>query len=226
MIQRQLSVLGSMATRGLLAELAAAWDGDAVVRSTGGVEATRLVRDGDPVDVVVLAGSAMNKLLADGFILPGSLTVIAISSMVAAIRTGEAMPDLADADGVKHAVLAAKRIGYSTGPSGDHLLHLLDAWGVREALGERLVQAPPGTPVGRLLADGIVELGFQQRSELINLKGVTIAGPLPPAIAADTVFTAGVACSAVQLDEAQRLVRFLASAETAAAKLRHGVRPA
>jgi len=219
-------VLGSMATRGLLAELAATWDGNATVRSVGGVEAVRLVREGEPVDVVVLAASALEKLQAEGLILSGSLAAVVISSMVAAVRTGQAVPVLSDAEDVKYTVLAAKRIGYSTGPSGDYLLHLLDEWGIRETIGKRLVQAPPGVPVGQLLADGVVELGFQQCSELINLEGVTVAGPLPREIAADTVFAAGVVRTTSRLDEAWRFVRFLSSTETTSTKLRHGLQPA
>ena len=93
-------------------------------------------------------------------------------------------------------------------------------------LGDRLVQAPPGVPVGRLLAAGAVDLAIQQRSELMNLEGVAVAGPLPPAIRSDTVFTAGVARAAPRPDAARDFIAFLASAGTADAKLRHGMRPA
>ena len=214
-----------MATRVLLAELAAAWDGNAAVRSLGGIEAARLMRGGEPVDVVVLAADAMSKLQADGFIVPGSLAAFAVSSMVAAVRTGEPIPALSTADDVKQAILAAKRIGYSTGPSGDHLLRLLDTWSIKQEIGDRLVQAPPGTPVARLLAEGTVELGFQQRREFMHVEGVTIAGPLPPAIAGDTIFTAGVARGAAQPDAARRFMAFMTAPITAPAKRRHGMQP-
>ena len=215
-----------MATRGLLVALAAAWDGNAAVRSVGGVEAARLVREGEPVDVVVLAASAMETLEADGFVLPGSLGAVAVSSMVAAVRKGDALPSMTAPEGIRHALLTARHVGYSTGPSGEHLLRLIDAWGIRDALQGRLVQAPPGLPVSRLLLEGKADLGFQQRSELLNVEGVVIAGPLPPPIAADTVFTAGIARGSTRRGEAGRFVRFVCSTGTEAVKLHHGLQPA
>ncbi len=220
-----VSTLCSMATRALLTELAAGWDGAAVVEAVGGVDAARRVRDGEAVDVVVLSDSVARALAADGFLLSDSLIGIAASGIAVAVRDGGPVPELGDAEAVQRAVLAAGRIGYSTGPSGDHLRHLLDGWGIRDTLGDRLVQAPPGVPVGRLLAEGAVDLAFQQRSELLGLPGVTVAGPLPPAIQSTTIFTAGVARAARQPDAGQRFVAFLASTGADAAKHRLGLAP-
>jgi molybdate transport system substrate-binding protein len=215
-----------MATRTLLVELAAAWDGNATVEATGGVDAARRVRDGEQVDVVVLAGPAMRKLEAEGHLLSGSLSGVARSAVAAAVRQGEPAPDLSDAGAVKRTLLAAGRIGYSTGPSGDHFLMLLEHWGVRVLLGERLVQAPPGTPVGWLLAEGLLDIAVQQRSELMGLPGIAIAGPLPPEIALDTVFTAGIVRTSVRIDRARCFIGFLASPAVSEAKRRHGMEPA
>lgn len=220
---RRITALSSMATKGLLTELAAAYGGRAEVEAAGGVDAARRVRGGEAVDVVVLAGGAMRTLEAEGHVVPGSLCGIAVSEMGVAVREGEARPDLSDADGVRRAVLEAGRTGYSTGPSGDHLLRLLAEWGIRNALGSRLVQVPPGVPVGRLLAEGAVDLAFQQCSELTGLAGVTVAGPLPPSIGLKTVFTAGIAHVAPHREAARAFISFLASPATAEAKRRHGM---
>ena len=226
MSETQVTILSSMATRGALAELAAACDEAVAVESTGGVDAARRVREGEAVDVVVLASKAMRALEAEGHVEPGSLADIAVSSMVAAVREGVPFPDLSSEAAVRAAVLAAPRTGYSTGPSGEHLLRLVEQWGIRERLGERLVQAPPGVPVGRLLMEGKVDLAMQQRSELMNLPGVAIVGPLPGPIAADTIFTAGVARAARNKEAARRVVAFLAAPAAAQAKRRHGMQPA
>ena len=222
----QVSALSSMATRGLLAELAAAWDGHATVEATGGVEAVRRVREGEQVDVVVLAGAAMRKLEAEGFLLPGSLAGVARSAVAIAVRDGTPAPDLSDAEAVKVSLLSTGQIGYSTGPSGDHLLRLLERWGIRDALGERLMQAPPGVPVGRLLAEGAVNLAVQQRSELMGLPGITIAGSLPPEIALDTVFTAGIARTSARPEAARHFIACVTSADAREAMRRHGMEPA
>ena len=223
---RQVTAVSSMATEGLLAALAEAYGGRTTVEAVGGVDAARRVRGGEAFDVVVLADGAMRALEADGHIVPGSRQAVAVSAMVAAVREGDARPELGMAEDLRRAVLAAGRVGYSTGPSGDHLLRLLSAWGIRDTLSDRLVQAPPGVSVGRLLAEGAVDLAFQQRSELIGLEGVAIAGPLPPPAGLETLFVAGIATTALRPGAARAFISFLASAGTANVKRGHGMEPA
>jgi molybdate transport system substrate-binding protein len=93
-------------------------------------------------------------------------------------------------------------------------------------MADRAVQAPPGVPVGALLARGEADLGFQQLSEFVNVPGVEILGPLPPEIQAVTVFSAGVSRASSQPDEARALINYLTSAEAAEVKRRHGMEPA
>jgi molybdate transport system substrate-binding protein len=224
--ERHVTVLSSMATKGVLAELAAACGEDVAVESIGGVDAARRVRAGEAVDIVVLAAKVMRALEAEGHVQPGSLADLAVSSMVVAVRDGTALPDLSTPGAVKAAVLAAARTGYSTGPSGEHLVRLVEQWGIREFLGERLVQAPAGVPVGQLLMDGKVDLAMQQKSELMNLPGVAIVGELPRPIHADTVFTAGIARNARLPEVARRVIAFMASPAAAEAKRRCGLEPA
>lgn len=223
---REISGLSSMATRGLLAELAAAWDGQATVEAIGGVDAACRIRDGERFDVVVLAAPVMGKLEAEGHVLSGSLVPMARSQMVLAVRQGDPVPNLSDAEAVKSALLAARRVGYSTGPSGDHLLLLLERWGVHSQMAERLLQAPPGVSVGQLLAERAVDIAVQQRSELLGIPGITVVASLPPSIALDTMFTAGIARTSIQIDAARCFNAFLASALNDEAKRRHGLEPA
>jgi molybdate transport system substrate-binding protein len=220
-----------MATRHLLTELGSAFsaaspDGEVSVVSMGGVDAARRVAAGEPCDAVVLASGALEQLIAQGHVLAGSRVDVVKSSMAVAVRTGTRRPAIDTEDAVRLMILSADHIGYSTGPSGDHLLALLERWGIAAAVKEKLVQARPGIPVAALVASGEVAVGFQQLSELQNVDGVDVLGPLPDAIRGTTTFSGGVARVSMQAGRAGELLAFMASPATAAIKREHGMEPA
>jgi len=225
-----LTGISSMATRQILTELSAAFQqrgGQPVaIESIGGVDAANRVRAGETFDIVVLADDAMRQLDVDGFLKAGSRIGFARSAMAVAVRSQGTRPDLANEEALRSAVLAAKSIGYSTGPSGTHLINLLKRWGVDQVVSERLVKAPPGVPVGSLLARGDVELGFQQLSEFLNVQGIEIVGPLPPEVQSATLFSCGVCAQAANEAGARDFIRYLISPETEPCKRRHGMEPA
>jgi molybdate transport system substrate-binding protein len=219
-----------MATRGLLGELAAAFQARAghpvVLESAGGVEVARRLQAGQAFDVVALGREPLDGLAAAGHLLAGSAVDLAHSPVAVAVRAGAPRPDIGDPAALRRTVRAARSIGISTGPSGVALARLFEGWGIAQELRDRLVTAPPGTPVGTLLADGRVELGFQQLSELATLDGVQILGPLPPPIQIVTTFAAALGAPAPHPQAARALLAYLASPETAEAKRRHGMVPA
>lgn len=219
-----------MATRQVLADLARAWQqrsGQAVeVESVGGVDAAKRVAAGEPFDFVVLAADAIDKLAAGGSVVAGSRVDLVDSGVAIAVREGAPRPDVSGEAALKAAVLAAPTVGYSTGPSGVALLKLFERWGIAQDLQGRLVQAPPGMPVGSLVARGEVALGFQQLAELIHLQGIAILGPMPAAVQITTTFS-GAVCAASQRPGAVReMLAFMASPEADAAKRRQGMEPA
>ncbi|MBB6558148.1 molybdate transport system substrate-binding protein [Acidovorax soli] len=222
--------ISSMATRQVLAELLAAYEQQtgqrAVIEAVGGVDAAKRVQAGEAFDVVVLASDAIDKLIAAGAVVAGSRTDWVRSGVAVAVRAGAPLPDIGSEDAVRSAVLAARSISYSTGPSGVALAKLFERWGIAAEVAGRMVQAPPGVPVGSLVARGDVELGFQQLSELLHVEGIAIVGPLPPAIQITTIFSSGVAATSQQPAAAQALLDFLASPAAADAKRRQGMDPA
>jgi len=123
-------------------------------------------------------------------------------------------------------VRSAKSLSYSTGPSGAHLATLFERWGIAGEIASKIVQAPPGVPVGSLVAQGKVELGFQQLAELIHLEGIDVVGPLPPAIQVVTVFSGGVATTSARPDDVRAMLAYMASPSAADAKRRQGMAPA
>ena len=219
-----------MATRELLAELAARFQRAAAqpvsAEAAGGVDVAKRVQAGEAVDVVVLASNAIDKLIADGKLLAGSRVDLVNSGVAIAVRAGAPRPDIATEEAVKRAVLAAATLSYSTGPSGVYLEGLFERWGIREAIASRIVVPPPGVPVGTLVARGESELGFQQLSELANLPGVDVVGPLPPAIQTITTFSGGIPVQCSRPELARALLAYMAAPAAAAIKQRFGMQPA
>jgi molybdate transport system substrate-binding protein len=222
--------ISSMAMRHVLAELGDAYEQQSgepvVILSVGGVDAARQVDDGEAFDFVVLAADVIEQLAADGRVARGSRTDLARSAVAIAVAAGATRPDVSSASSIRDAVLRAGSIGYSTGPSGAHLVRLFERWGIADAIASRIVQASPGLPVGTLVARGDVELGFQQLSELMHLPGIDVIGLLPAEIQAVTVFSAGICTASNCPAAAEALLSFLASPEADATKRRHGMEPA
>jgi molybdate transport system substrate-binding protein len=226
----RLAGLSSMATRHILADAARDYQArkgiPVEIRAMGGVEAARLVRAGEATDVVVLASKVMASLEAEGSLVKDATRDFARSEIGIAARAGSLLPSVESEQAVRQAMRDARRICYSTGPSGDHLKALCEKWGLADSVLARALVAPPGVPVASLVASGEADLGFQQLSELIGQPGVAIVGPLPPEIQSVTVFSAGVASRSAEVAAANAFIGFLASAETGDTKRRHGMEPA
>ena len=225
-----ITIISSMATRQLLADLVAEFQKttaqDVRVESVGGVDAAKRVLAGEAFDIVALASNAIAQLTDAGKIVPGSQVDLVQSGVAIAVRAGALRPDIGSEEAVKQAVLAAPSLSYSTGPSGVQLARLFERWGIADEIRDRIVQAPPGVPVGKLVAEGQVALGFQQLSELLGVAGIDVLGPLPPDIQHITLFSAAVSPTCNQPDAARALLDFLSGPAASASKRRNGMEPA
>lgn len=225
-----LKLISSMATRELLAEMVSLYErqsGQSIVsEAVGGVDVAKRVQAGEAVDVVVLASNAIDKLVADQKLLAGSRVDLVRSGIAVAVKQGSEAPDIQSEEAVKDAVKTARTLCYSTGPSGVYLEKMFARWGILEAIRPRIVVPPPGVPVASLVAGGSVELGFQQLSELMNVPGVRVVGPLPPAIQSMTIFSGGVAAGCGNPSAARALLDYMASPAHSELKRRQGMEAA
>jgi molybdate transport system substrate-binding protein len=226
-----IRLISSMATKPLLADLAAVYQAQAPgiqvqIESIGGVDAAKRVQTGEAFDAVVLASDAIDKLITSGHVLAGSRVDLVHSGVAVAVPAGVKLPDISSEDALKAAVLAAPTLGYSTGPSGVQLAKLFEAWGIAEIIKDRIVQAKPGVPVGTLVAQGDVALGFQQLSEMLGVPGITVLGPLPDAVQINTTFSGSVAATSVRFEAVRAMLAFWASAACSQTKRRHGMEAA
>ena len=131
-----ITSISSMAMRAALHELAQAFEGHfgmkLEVESLGGLDAARRVASGEAFDLVFLAADAIDRLIAGGRREAGGRVDLARSGVAVAVKAGTPRPDIATENALTRAVLAAPTIGYSAGPSGTHLLTLLDRWASRK----------------------------------------------------------------------------------------------
>jgi molybdate transport system substrate-binding protein len=163
--------------------------------------------------------------LKDGKLVPGSRADLAKSGVAVGVKAGAPKPDISSTEALKKTLLAAKSIGYSTGPSGNIVLRLFERLGVLDRIKPKMKQTPTGVFVGSIIASGDVEIGFQQVSELSQFAGVDYVGPLPADIQEYTTFSSGILKGTKQAEPARALVRFLTAPEAAPIYRKRGMEP-
>jgi len=176
-------------------------------------------------DIVIAAGNSIDELTDTGHLMAGSRKDLVRSGVGVTVRAGAPKPDISTAEAVKKAVLAAKSVGISTGPSGVYMSGLFERMGIAEQVKPKLKVPPSGAQIGELVAKGDIELGFQQVSEIVHVKGAQFVGPLPPEIQRITVFAGAVHAASQEPDAARDLLEFLASPEHAPLLQKHGLEP-
>jgi molybdate transport system substrate-binding protein len=183
---------------------------------------TRL-KGGETVDLVILSAASLDELRKAGFI--SDRTDLARSGIGIAVKSGARKPDVSSGEAVKRAVLAAKGVAYSTGPSGIYLMALFQRMGIAGSIKSKVKQVQ-GEPAGGVVARGEAEIAFQQVSELLPVPGIDFVGPLPADIQQITVFSAGLHVAAKQPDAARALVKFLTAPAAAPVIRKKGMEPA
>ncbi len=178
---------------------------------------------GEPIDVVVMVGHALDGLVREGKVVADSKVDLARSAIGMVVRKGAPRPDIGSAEAVKRALLEAKSIAYSDSASGVYIsTEMLPRLGIADQVKAKS-RMIPARPVAEMVASGEAEVGFQQISELLPVPGVDLVGPLPPELQKITVFSAGVVAGSKAPDAARALVAFLASREAVPAITRSGL---
>jgi len=226
----EIKVLSTQATQEAYLELVAQFEkatGHKVTTAfSGTLNVQKRLADGEPCDLIIMAGPAIDEQIKLGRALAGSRVDLAKSGVGLAVRKGAAKPDIRSVNAFKKTILSAKSIGYSTGPSGLYMLTVFEKLGIAAQAKGKLKQTPSGVFVGTLIASGETEIGFQQISELAHFPGIDYVGPLPAELQLMTVFSAGIHSGAKQADAARALVKFLTAPAAAPVIRKHGLEPA
>jgi molybdate transport system substrate-binding protein len=175
------------------------------------------------VDLVIGPTVRLDEMIKAGLV--SDRTDLASSGVGVAVKAGAPRPDLSSGAALKRAVLAAKSIVYSTGPSGIYLAALFERMGISDEIRSKVRQIQ-GEPTGAVVARGEAEIGFQQMSELLPVPGIDLVGPLPPDVQEITTFSAGVPVGARQSQAAKALVAHFKAPAAMAVIRKWGMEPA
>jgi molybdate transport system substrate-binding protein len=172
---------------------------------------------GEPADAVIMVGYALDDLIRQGKVIPGSRVELADSRIGMVVREGAATPDISTEDGLRQALLHAKSIAYSDSASGVYIeRELFKKLGIEDQVKAK-AKMIPRIPVASVVAKGDDEIGFQQVSELLPVKGVTFVGRIPESVQSVTRFAAGIPVTAQHPKEAKALLDYLAWRTSASA---------
>jgi molybdate transport system substrate-binding protein len=222
-------VLASGATKDAYVEVVPQFEkasGHTVVTTwTGSANIRKRIAAGEIYDLVIVGAPVIDTFAQQGKVVAGSRVDLMKSGVGVGVRAGASRPDIGSSEALKKAVLKAKSIGYSTGPSGDYVMSLFERMGIADQVRPKLKQVPSGARIGTFITNGEAEIGFQQISELIDDPGVDYLGPLPSDLQNITVFSAGIHSGAKQPKAAKELVEFLTGPAAASAIRKHGMEP-
>jgi molybdate transport system substrate-binding protein len=168
------------------------------------------VRSGEALDVLIMVDNGMDDLVRTGHFVPLYRRNVAVSGIGVAVKTGHPLPDISTMAAFRQALLAAKSVGYSEGASGMHFINVVvPKLGLTEAMAGKGHVVLGRRFVGEELAEGVVELGVQQLSELKLERGITVVGPLPAELQKLSVVSAAVSSKAAAPAAGRQFLEFL-----------------
>ena len=183
------------------------------------------LRAGEAADVVILTREGLDEITREGRMVAESCVDLARSFVGIAVKAGAAHPDISTEAALRAALLGARSVAYSRlGASGILFAKLIEQLGIASDINARAVVIPQGFTAERLVS-GEADLAVQQISELKQIGGIEVVGPIPYELQTPAVFSAGRMAATNKPAEADRLLRFLASPEVAPALRESGLEP-
>jgi molybdate transport system substrate-binding protein len=226
----EIKVLSSIATREAYLELVPQFEratGHKVSTTWAGTTAImQRMAAGERYDLIMISSTELVELTRQGKIVSGSRADLAKSGIGIAVRAGAPRPNVSSSAALKQALLAAKTVGYTSGPSGVYMAGLIERMGIAAEVKPKHRTVPSGGTVGTIVASGDAEIGFQQVSELVHIPGIDYIGPLPADVQCITVFSCGLQTGAPQPEAAKALMAFLTTPAAVAVMQKHGLEPA
>ena len=223
---RMLSTLGLM---GAMRSLSSAFGAETGIHVDADFAPTlallKRLRDGEAADLVILTREGLDEMIGEGRVLAGSAADLARSYVGIAVRAGQAHPDIGNEAALRKSLLAARSIAYSRlGASGVYFAELIVRMGIAAEINAKATIVEQGFTAQRLVS-GEADLAVQQISELKQVEGIEVVGPIPHELQTPAVFSAGRIANAGHADAADRLLRYLASPEVVPVLRQSGLEP-
>jgi molybdate transport system substrate-binding protein len=221
-------VLSTLALKGAVGSLAGRYEAAGGARIDADFAPTlgllERLRGGEGADVVILTKEALDDLASKGRVVAETCVDLARSFVGIAVKAGAGHPDIATEAALRAALLGG-RVAYSRiGASGIFFAELIERMGIASEVNARARIIPSGFTAERLLA-GEADLAVQQLSELKQVAGVEVVGPIPRQLQTPAVFSAGRLASSRQPVPSDALLKYLASPEVAPVLRDSGLEP-
>jgi molybdate transport system substrate-binding protein len=183
---------------------------------------------GEKADVLVQPAHILDDNVENGLARMEHCAVLGLVGINAVVRTGAPVPDLSTVAAVKQVMLNSRAIALATPgvtPSGTHMAKVIDRLGITEFMKGKLIHRPALEGGVQLVASGEAEIGFYPKSEVVNIEGLKLAGPLPAAIQLTTIYGAAVATSSAAPDAAAAFIAFMTDPTNRSAWVKAGFDP-
>lgn len=214
-----IRVLSTLALKGAVGELAARYQAESGAWIDADFAPTLALLDrlrgGEGADVVILTREGLDELVREGRVVADSCVDLARSYVGIAVKAGVARPDIKTEAALRTVLLGARAVAYSRlGASGILFAQLIERLGIAAEINARAVIIPQGFTAEKLIA-GEADLAVQQISELKQVGGIDVVGPIPHELQTPAVFSAGRMAACKLIEQSDRLLRYLASPEVA-----------
>jgi molybdate transport system substrate-binding protein len=227
-LETVVRLLSTLALKGAVESLAGQYQAATATRLDADFAPTvgllKRLREGETADVLILTREGLDELIAEGAVVASSRVDLARSYVGLAVKAGQPHPDIATEAAFKAAVLAARSVAYSRiGASGIFFAELIQRLGIANEINARAT-ITSGFTAERLVT-GEADLAVQQLSELKQVAGIELVGPIPLHLQTAAIFTAGRAATSAHAETADALLKYLASKEVAPVLREAGLEP-
>ncbi len=185
---------------------------------------------GDKADVVILPEPVIAVLKKSGRLRADSSAGLARVGIGVAVRAGAQKPDISDAAAIRKLLLEARSIVYPDpqsggGSAGRAIAHMIEEMGVAETVKPKLTLTSAIGGGVDLVAQGKAEVGLFNISEILPIKGATLAGPLPTELQKFSVFDAAIPAGAAAPEPAKAFIKALTAPAERRAWQKAGLEP-